>query len=322
MEFVHLISKTLSKAYEKSSLWAKILLFIVLLLIVQQTINGKGIKGREGMEGNNNDDGGDKGLELKDGPDIYDEFYVNIYDLLVFSGSKDEYEVNQMVADTNMNEDSAILDVGCGTGHHVGLLCKMGIPTIGVDNSVAMVTKCLSTYPTCHFEVGDVRMDHTFSKSVFTHILCLYFTLYYMQDKRKFFQNCFGWLKPSGIFVCHIVDRNTFDPILPPSNPLVMLTPQRYAKERITNSSVTFEEFKYTANFDLQSQNNRAIFTEKFMNKQTGNVFRKQRHEMYMESEDDIVEIAKKVGFIVQSKIDLIKAGYEYQYLYTFVKPQ
>jgi hypothetical protein len=32
--------------------------------------------------------------------------------------------------------------------------------------------------------------------------------------------------------------------------------------------------------------------------------------------------MAKNVGFIVQGKIDMIKSGYEYNYLYILEKPQ
>jgi hypothetical protein len=37
-----------------------------------------------------------------------------------------------------------------------------------------------------------------------------------------------------------------------------------------------------------------------------------------METEEKIVNLAKEEGFIVESKIDLLKASYEYQYLYVF----
>ena len=43
---------------------------------------------------------------------------------------------------------------------------------------------------------------------------------------------------------------------------------------------------------------------------------------MYMEPENDILNIAKQSGFIIADKIDLIKVGYEYQYLYIFQKPE
>jgi len=31
--------------------------------------------------------------------------------------------------------------------------------------------------------------------------------------------------------------------------------------------------------------------------------------------------MVKKAGFIIQGKVDLIKVGYEYQYLFIFQKP-
>jgi uncharacterized membrane protein len=69
--------------------------------------------------------------------------------------------------------------------------------------------------------------------------------------------------------------------------------------------------------FDLT---NKAIFKEKMTNTDTGKV-RINEHVMYMESDKEILAQMKKVGFLVQGKIDLIKVGYEYQYLYIFLKP-
>jgi hypothetical protein len=110
-----------------------------------------------------------------------------------------------------------------------------------------------------------------------------------------------------------------FDPILNAANPLIMLSPQRYAKDRITTSSITFDDFKYNSNFELDKDNDKAIFTEKFVFNDT-NKTRKNEHVLYMPSEEQILQIAKDEGFIVQSKIDLIKTGYEYNYLYVFKK--
>jgi SAM-dependent methyltransferase len=169
--------------------------------------------------------------------------------------------------------------------------------------------------------LGDAMNDDQFSTGSFTHILCLYFTIYYMKDKDRFFANCFNWLMPGGYLVVHLVNREMFDPIIPPANPLMLLTPQRYAKKRITSSAVTFDDFKYDSDFVLNPDNNEAKFVEKFKNKNTGKVFRKQEHQMYMEPEEDILRMAQDKGFIVQGKIDLIKSGYEYNSLYILTKP-
>ena len=78
---------------------------------------------------------------------------------------------------------------------------------------------------------------------------------------------------------------------------------------------------KYNANFELDKDKDTAKFTEKFKNKENGKVFRKQEHIFFMEPESKIIALAKEAGFIIQGKIDLIKAGYEYCYDYILVKP-
>jgi SAM-dependent methyltransferase len=256
----------------------------------------------------------------KTNEEIYDDFYTSIYDSLVFNSVKTYYEIGEIINSTSPTEESIILDVGSGTGHHVDLLNKKGYKTIGVDNSMAMVEKAKQNYPNSTFVFGDVTNSSAFIPESFTHILCLYFTIYYFRDKSLFFRNCYTWLKPGGYLVVHIVNRDMFDPILPPSNPLLLLSPQRYAEERITKSSVTFNNFKYDANFDFSNSDNTASFVERFKDVHSDKTFRKQEHVLYMDSEEDIKTIAKSIGFIILGKIDLLRVSYEYQYLYIFQK--
>ena len=136
-----------------------------------------------------------------------------------------------------------------------------------------------------------------------------------------FFNNTMKWLMPGGFLVVHVVERDMFDPILPPANPLFLVSPQRYAKERITQSKVMFNNMEYVANFNLDADKNVATFTEKFKEKDSDKT-RKNKHIFYMEPHKAIIVMAQEAGFILQGKIDLLKVGYEYQYLYIFVKPQ
>jgi len=306
--------KNIVSFYKKTSTSGKILFFIILLLIAIAIFKPKN-SGKEGFEQTNN-------FLFKAGNEIYDDFYSSIYDHLVFNGIKNEYEVGQIINKTTPSEESIILDIGSGTGHHVSLLNQKGLKVIGIDKSSAMVAQAQKNYPKLDFVQGDVLNATKFQAESFTHILCLYFTLYYIQDKAIFFNNCYNWLMPGGTLVVHIVNRDQFDPIVPPANPLLMLTPQRYAKKRITKSTVTFDDFKYDANFVLDNNTNNASFVETFKNKKNGKIFRKQDHKMYMESEEDVLEIAKSCGFIMTGKIDLIKSGYEYNYLYIFNRPE
>ena len=303
----------LTRTYDKFSIWGKIL-FFVSLLIVCMILFGKFDKKRvEGFEQS------DKFL-FKTGPDIYDDFYEDIYDYLVFNSQKDQYEVGEIVNKTTPSSESVILDVGCGTGHHVAELIASGYKTQGIDISPSMIDQAKKNFPNFKFEVGDALNTSEFAPNTFTHITCMYFTIYYLKDKELFFENCMKWLMPGGYLIVHLVDRDNFDPILPPGNPLLYVSPQKYAKKRITTTKVKFDKFSYSADFNLDSKTDKAIFTEKFKDDKNGKV-RKNEHTMYMPTIDEIVGQAQKVGFMLDSQVDLLNCQYEYQYLYMFIKP-
>jgi SAM-dependent methyltransferase len=286
----------------------------VLFLII--VVFFKSVKSRSFIEGFEQDDK----FIFKTGDDVYDGFYSDIYDYLVYNNVKDSYEVGEIINKTAPTEESTILDVGSGTGHHVAELASKNYNVVGMDSSPDMIKKAKEVYPDYNFMQGDVLKSENFYPNSFTHILCLYFTIYYIKDKMQFFKNCMNWLKPGGYLVLHLVDRDLFDPILPPGNPLIMVSPQKYADKRITNTSITFTDFKYDANFELNEDNDIATFNEKFKFNDTGKV-RKNEHTMYMPSQDAILQMAQEVGFILHGKVDLVKVAYEYQYLYLLVKP-
>lgn len=302
--------KSITNVYKKMSNIGKILLFITLLLILVVFFKSYSIK--EGYEQN------DKFL-FKKGTDIYDGFYATIYDYLVFNNLKDDYEITQIVNKTTPSTSSVILDVGSGTGHHVAKLAQKDLNVIGIDISTSMVEQARKNYPQYNFQVGDVLDTNQYKNNSFTHILCLYFTIYYFKDKQLFFNNCMEWLMPGGYLILHLVDREKFDPILPPGNPLYIVSPQKYAKERITKTKVTFNDFVYNSNFILDKDQNMATFDEKF-NFNNGKV-RRQEQILYMEDTQDILTTASDAGFIVQGKIDLVQCAYEHQYLYILSKP-
>lgn len=306
--------KSLGNAYYKSTLWCKILIFISLLLLLILAFKGlPSNKIKEGFEQN------DKFL-IKTGPQIYDDFYADIYDYLVFNNLKNEYEVGEIINKSTPSSQSKILDVGCGTGHHVSSLGSKGFDVLGIDISPSMIERAKKNFPNYKFEVADALDASIFDTNYFTHILCMYFTIYYFPDKTKFFNNCMNWLIPGGYLIIHLVDREQFDPILPPGNPLLYVSPQRYAKERITSTKVKFVDFSYSADFKFDNQNNMAYFVEKMKNDKDGKV-RKNEHKLYMPDSQQILDEAQACGFIIEGKIDLLQCQYEYQYLYILVKP-
>lgn len=309
--------KSISNIYKNMSNFGKILIFVALFLILIVIFKSVNTVNKEGSikEGYTQNDT----FLFKRGVEIYDEFYADIYDHLVFNNLKDDYEVGQIKNKTIPHSKSVILDVGSGTGHHVDKLAQYDLNVIGIDKSPSMISKAKENYPRYKFILGDVLDISNFKNNQFTHILCLYFTIYYFEDKMKFFNNCMEWLMPGGYLIIHVVDREKFDPILPPGNPLYIVSPQKYSKERITKTKITFNDFVYSSNFELEPSKDIAIFNEKF--KFNDGKTRKQEHTLYMNSENDIINMAQEAGFLIQGKVDLVNCAYEYQYLYILVKP-
>lgn len=307
--------QSISKVYNKMSNCGKIMVVILIFLVVVSIL--KNIKSyvkpvKEGMEN-------EYKIVFKKGNEVYDDFYASIYDYLVFSAVKNEFEVGVIMNSGNPVKSSRIADIGCGTGHHVEMLNQKGLNVIGVDKSSAMIEMAKENCPSGNFIVGDALNNDLFKMDSLTHILCLYFTIYYIEDKQKFFNNAINWLMPGGYLYLHLVDREHFDPILPPGNPLYIVSPQKYASERITNTKVTFNNFVYSANFNLEKDKDIATFDEKF--KYNDGKIRKQQQILYMEDTSDIVNMAQSAGFIIHSKFDMVNCGYERQFLYVFTKP-
>ena len=299
--------------YKNMSNCGKILFFLALFLILIVFFNSLQMPKREGFAQKDS-------FLFKQGTDIYDDFYSEIYDFLVFNSVKNNYEIGQIINTTTPSNKSKILDVGSGTGHHVAQLAENSLDVTGIDISPSMVQKAKENFPDYDFKVADALDNGSFNSNTFTHILCMYFTIYYFQDKKVFFNNAMNWLVPGGYLIVHIVDREKFDPILPPGNPLYVVSPQKYAKERITKTKVQFNEFEYTSNFNLIRDKNLGIFDEKF--KFNDRKVRKQEHKFYMEDKDAIISHATEAGFIIKGKINLVNCAYESQYLYILVKPE
>jgi len=304
--------KKISNPFIKLNLWTKTALILGIVLIILIVAN-KHLSHKEGFVQRER-------FILKEGTDIYDDFYCSIYDDLVFDSVKNDFEVGE-IKRLIPTDNNRVLDVGSGKGHHVNLLNKAGYTAEGLDISPSMVKLAKKKYPKHDFKNGDALESMLYPADSFTTITCLYFTIYYIKDKTTFLQNCYNWLKPGGYLVLHLVNRDKFDPILNTADPLHIVSAQKYAKNRITNSLIKFKDFQYKANFELDKKNNLAEFDESLKDDATGNV-RKNKHKFYMETQKYILSIAKNMGFILQGKIDLVSTQYQYQYIYILYKPE
>ena len=297
----------------KQSIWTKTAVVMGIVLVILMIVNKSAIY-KEGFIQREK-------YILKQGTDIYDDFYSSIYDELVYDNVKNDFEVGEIRRLVKPTEKSRVLDIGCGNGHHVNLLEKSGYKVEGVDKSGAMIKNAKKKYPSCKFKQGDVLESMLYPRNSFSTITCLYFTIYYVTDKQLFLQNCYNWLMPGGYLVLHLVNRDKFDPILNSADPLHLVSAQKYAKKRITNSLVKFKDFQYKANFELDKSKNLAEFDETFKDDTSGHV-RQNKHKLHMETQKHILGIAKNLGFILQGKVDMVTTQYQYQYLYLLYKPE
>jgi ubiquinone/menaquinone biosynthesis C-methylase UbiE len=298
------------KKFNKLSNWLKISISLIIVLSVYKILEEK----REQFIQ-------EKEFILKEGPQVYDKFYSEIYDDLIYDKVKNEYEVGEIINNTKPTSQSRLLDVGSGSGEIVSLFNKKGINAQGLEISDAMVKRSRKKFPQLKIKKDDATKVMLYPANSFTHITCLYFTIYYIKNKQQFFKNCYDWLMPGGALIINLVNRNKFDPILNAADPLVWVSPQKYAKKRITSSIIKFKDFQYKANFSLDKNDNLAEFTETMKDDKTGNV-RKNIHKLFMPTQKHIISLAKEVGFILKGKIDLVNIQYEYQYLYILYKPE
>tara|TARA_B110000967_G_C18876243_1_gene558459 strand:+ start:690 stop:1670 length:981 start_codon:yes stop_codon:yes gene_type:complete len=303
----------LLKLFDRSPIWVKLFIIITLILLLVKRYNKINMV-KEGFTQM-------KPFILKKDEKLFDEFYVDYYDDLMKDAYKTNFEFEEICHTTKPDKKkSKILDIGCGTGDLVKKFVKKGYKIKGIDKSGAMVKKSNEKHPDCDIAKKDVLNSINYPPNTFTHLLCTYFTIYYIEDKLKFFRNAYTWLKPKGSLTLHLVNRDKFDPIVNAASILTYVSPQKYAKKRITNSLVKFKNFQYKSDFKLQKHKNKAVFEETFKSDKSGDV-RQNEHTFFMEKQKDILALAKSVGFILEGKIDMTKCAYEYQYLYILKKP-
>ena len=253
---------------------------------------------------------------------LYDKFYAKIYYTIVDGAVRHKQEVGLTLVWAKGFRPEAktieVLDIGCGTGGDVNEFVSAGVgKAVGMDASDAMIAVARKNFPKNDYRVKEAENIGSFAAGEFNLATMYYFTYYYLRDKDQVLRNIFNWLQPGGCFVVHLVNREKFDPILEAASPFVAFSVQKYSKERITRSKVTFDKFEYEADFNIDE--NRAEFREEFRFKDSKKK-RRQVHHLRMPKMDEIVSEIEANGFTYKQYIDLTPIGYEYQYLFCFVR--
>lgn len=277
----------------------------------------------DGIEGFANPDGPDGDVVILGNEHLFDDFYSRVYDKIVDGSTRQKAEVIMTLnyAKTIRPEAKSILalDIGCGTGGDVALMKAEGVgKAVGLDESDAMIAAARRKHPKGDYRVGDAEVAGQFAAGEFNLVTMYYFTYYYLKDPDAVFRNIYNWLQPGGVLVIHLVNREKFDPILEAASPFVAFSVQKYAKERVTRSRVTFDKFDYEAEFNLEGDH--ADFREEFRFKGKGGKTRRQTHSLRMPRMETVVARAEANGFTYKQYLDMTGIGYEYQYLFVFVR--
>lgn len=301
----------------KSKMWVYILLSILFLYLAILIYNRTNFTaaGTEGFRQA-------EPFVVRRDNDIYDDFYAEIYDRLMMPEKRVPFEIDAIVANTQASPKSAFLEIGSGTGYLVKSLKERGFDAYGIDRSQAMVDYSISKYPEVPVKCGTVADPITFEKNTFSHILCMYFTVYQFADKVAFFRNCYHWLLPNGCLVLHLVDPDQYDAVVPRGKPDTVFSMRDISPaKRITNTEIDFGDFYYTSGLTSSpDEPNTVTITEKFTDRRTHSV-RQNEQTLTMEPVKKVLQIARYCGFIIQGKMDYKECnGDSHQYLYFLEK--
>ena len=260
---------------------------------------------------------------LKKGDKLFDDFYAEIYDGLHNSEARNDLELIEISNHTNLNEDtSVVLDIGSGTGNTVNNLNEAGYTAYGIDKSRSMVKYSQNKYPNIEIKEGDVIDSMAFEHNTFTHVLCSYFTVYYIEDKSLLFKNCYHWLQPNSYFVLHLVDLPKFTKIIPVGKDDTVPQKPKSNNYRTVDTLTVFKDFKYKAYLQVPNdkKNKDATLSETFTDNITQHV-RQNEHTLFMEPLDSIEKMVKQAGFEFDKKVHMGNiTGDENQFLYFFKK--
>lgn len=282
--------------FSRKYLWFNILVFLCLVYFA--SINNKASNYTEGFTQT-------KPFVLKSDHLAYDDFYAEIYDIIHLPEKSAKFEYDTIINATMPNKTlSNFLVVGSGTGDLVNSLTQNGFNVHGIDKSLAMINVSKNKYPDIDNQCACAETISSYDKNTFTHITCLDFTLYHLNDKYEFFRRCYNWLIPNGYLFLHIVDKKHFTPVKPCVNKILDIPISKdEALKNISRTNVDFGDFVYNVNYNMKSSGD-MITKETFTDKGSKKV-RQNEITMHIEDSEHILTLARNAGFLQHSRFDL-----------------
>lgn len=303
----------LIKKFNDFSMIEKILILFFILLIISLFCQFSRNQ-IEGFQDINNK------IEIKDFETLNDDFYTKVFDVLTFNKIVSDFEVGNIITNTQPTERSIILDVGSQSGYLVNLFKEYTPNVIGLEKSKKLIDMAKKRYPSCEnkFLNDDILNNHLFHQNSFTHIFCLNLNFYYIENKKQFLENCFTWLIPGGYVAINLVPEEKLNAKNNILNIRKNVYPDFVDPSLLLSDSIKFTDFVYKPKFNkLDSE--RMMFSEKF-SFNNGKI-RNQETMLYVKSIDDTIKIAKYLGFIILKQFSIKDKSGISSFLYIFQKP-
>lgn len=279
--------------YNRFLLETLIILAAIVLIIIFYKSMYRNNMGQEGFQQQEK-------FVLKENNDVYDDFYGEIYDTLMLPEERVKYEIDMIFKSVQPSKtQSNMLDIGSGTGVLVNYLKDQGYRAYGLEKSKAMMDISKSRYD-IQIKCADVEESMAYDRSLFSHIFCMNFTIYEIENKLKMMKNCYYWLQNNGYLILHLADKDKFNTIIPAGKTDVLDSIQQLGEKRITKTLIDFSDFTYKSDYMNDNNNNqKMIHKETFTDKATQNI-RQNERLLNFDTMDEIVDMALRAGFIAR----------------------
>lgn len=275
-----------------SMVYPLIMMFIIFFYIIYRLTNRLNVNRKEGFS-------------VSDTSTLitpYHEEYVKFYDKYLFDEKRFNMEIKNienLLKKSNEYYQIKILDVGSGTGDHVKKLKDKGYDVMGIDSSLPMIEFARDKHKLSEdiFKHADGLTSSLFDFGVFTHIICLNYTFYYIKDKRRFLENCYGWLMDGGYMLITMVDEievNSFD----------------------SGGNIVLDDLEYSTNYKKRNKNT-IVFKERV--RKLNDEYRNE-HILYGIGDVSIRDMWRDIGFKDVKRISLKKVEYPYHTIYVLKK--
>jgi SAM-dependent methyltransferase len=121
-------------------------------------------------------------------------------------------QVDFLVASLGLERGATVLDVGCGLGLHSIELCRRGFLVVGLDLSLAMITRAAEAAQRQAMKINFVHADirEMEFEGAFDGVICMGTTFGFFDDdaNRDVLQRLHQALKPGGRILLDVVNRD------------------------------------------------------------------------------------------------------------------